>query len=53
MSNDIVKYFAYQIKPTDQLLRGLGGTGVRSKSFVTLPVEFSDITIEIVFFYRG
>ncbi|CAK1599244.1 unnamed protein product [Parnassius mnemosyne] len=53
MSKNVVKHFPCQVKPTNQLLRGLGGMEIRSESFVTLPVEFSDITIEIDFYVVG
>lgn len=53
MSENIVKHFPCQLKPTNQLLRGLGGTEIKSESFVTLPVEFCDITIEIDFYIVG
>lgn len=38
MSTNLVKYFSCKIKPTTQLLCGLGGTEVKSQSFATLPV---------------
>lgn len=50
MSKNIVKHFPCQLKPTNQLLRGLGGMEVVSESYVTLSVEFSDLTIEIDFY---
>lgn len=50
LSSDLVKHFSAHIKPTCQILRGLGGTEVTTKSFVTLPIELNGITLEVDFY---
>lgn len=47
ISNDLVKHFSCRTNASVQLLRGLGGIEMRSECFVTLPIEFSDITLEV------
>lgn len=49
LSTEILKYFSCHVKTTYQLLRGLGGMEVEVNSFVTLPVELTDITLEVDF----
>lgn len=50
IANDLVKQFTCRMNPSLQLLRGLGGIEMRSDYFVTLPIEFSDVTLEVDFY---
>lgn len=47
ISSDILKYFTCQPKPRRCILKGLSDQEVIATSYVTLTVEFSDISIEV------
>lgn len=50
ISNDLVKHFSCRMQACVQILRGLGGVEMRSDYYVTLPIEFSDVTLEVDFY---
>lgn len=47
ISSELVKHFSCRTNSSMQILRGLGGIEMRSECFVTLPIEFSDVTLEV------
>lgn len=47
ISSDILKYFTCQSKPRHCVLKGLSNQEVIATSYVTLTVEFSDISVEV------
>lgn len=50
MSSSLLKHFNCACKPAFCVLRGLGGQELESTSFVTLPIEFEGITLEVDLF---
>ncbi|RVE41316.1 hypothetical protein evm_014030 [Chilo suppressalis] len=47
ISSSMLKYFKSACKPSFRVLRGIGGREIESTYFVTLPIEFSEITLEV------
>lgn len=47
---DLAKHFSVKLNQGFQLLRGFGGAEMKSTTFITLPIEFSDITLEVDFY---
>ncbi|CAH2087421.1 unnamed protein product [Euphydryas editha] len=50
ISSDLLKHFPCKINSGSQMLRGLGGIEIHSTSFVTLPIELSEISLEVDFY---
>lgn len=46
ISSDVLKYLSHNLKPTTYTLKGLGNRAFVARSYVTLVLEFSEITIE-------
>lgn len=49
-SSELVKHFDCPRKPAFRVLKGIGSQEVESTYFVTLPIEFSDLTLEVDLF---
>lgn len=49
ISSDIVKHFSCQPKPTHCVIKGVSDKVIEADSYVTLTIEFSEITIEADF----
>lgn len=46
ISSDVLKYFSHCLKPIKCTLKGLSDHEISASSYVTLTIEFSDISIE-------
>lgn len=49
ISSDVLKHFSYQLKPVKCTLKGIGNQEIVPDSYVTLTIEFSEISIEADF----
>lgn len=47
ISSSLLKYFKGARKPAFRVLRGIGSSEIESTYFVTLQIEFSEITLEV------
>lgn len=47
ISSSLLKHFKCVCKPAFKVLRGIGGQEVESTHYVTLPIEFNEITLEV------
>lgn len=50
VSSSLLKYFNCAHKPAFRVLKGLGSQEVESTSYVTLPIEFDGVTLEVDLF---
>lgn len=50
ISSSLIKHFTCSCKPAFRILKGIGSQEVESTSYVTLPVEFDDVTLEVDLF---
>lgn len=49
ISTSLLKYFNCVRKPAFRILKGLGSQEIESSCYVTLPIEFDDLTLEVDF----
>ncbi|KAH9634605.1 hypothetical protein HF086_009257 [Spodoptera exigua] len=50
ISSSLLKHFECARKPSFRILKGLGSQEIESTSYVTLPIEFDGITLEVDMF---
>lgn len=53
ISSKLLRHFECERKPSFRVLKGLGSQEIESTSYVTLPIEFDGITLEVELFVVG